>query len=802
MGCPNPCIPHDQSTDRHRSNPVGIYRKIVERPTDWADKRIIIHFGGVSSAFYLWVNGQQVGYSQDSRLPAEFDLTEVLVEGPNVITVEVYRWSDGSYLEDQDHWRLSGIHREVYLLAHPKTHLEDFFVKTELDSSYQDATLYIEPHFYARQLEDLADKVLSCQLYDAQQQAVWDRPATLALSAYPTFYERHRYQLPYGERIVAELAVPVVNPQKWSAEHPNLYTLVLTLADQNGSVLESTRTSIGFRKIEWGDFGLKINGQEVLLFGVNRHDHDPRTGKTVARADMEKEVQLMKQFNINAVRTAHYPNDPAFYDLCDRYGIYVLDEANIETHKIAASMSRRSDWATAMLERGMNMVERDKNHPSIIGWSLGNETGSGPNHAAMAAWIKTYDPSRFLHNEGAYNWINNRSIDLEYPDVRSRMYFSLAQMEELIDRPDPRPIMYNEYAHSMGNSTGHLYKFAQLFRDHPRVMGGFIWDWMDQGLYQYTPEGEAYFTYGGDFGEELHDGNFCLNGLVFPDRTPQPALWECKKVFQPVDFQWKDGTVVVHNRHQFTNLSDFELHWELWKDGQLVQQQAHPTLSLAPGAHQSITPPFSIDQTKAEYILGLSLRSKAATNWAPKGFEIAWAQFELQAKNQQIEQSQQAITVVEQDEQLKISGANFTASIDRKNGHLLTYQINGQDWLKGSWTTNYWRAPTDNDYAAKLPKQMQAWKDAPQAAKIIDFNYEKAEHKVTVRLVRSLLDERAQETIQYEIDGAGQIYFQLTLDAQQDLPNLPRVGVQWRVPRTFDQLNYVVKGPHESYQDR
>ena len=797
-----PHIPNGTSQDKHRSNPVGVYHRTVDIPREWGDKRIVIHFGGVSSAFYLYVNGNEVGYSQDSRLPAEFDISSFVQAGENTVVAKVFRWSDGSYLEDQDHWRLSGLHREVYLVAHPLVHLEDFFVKTEFDENYQDVTLTIEPQFYAQTVEQLADKSLSCQLYDLDGKAILESEPTLDLKVYADFYRRGVYQDPYGQRIIGQIQARVPDPLKWSAEQPHLYRIVLSFNDSNDQVIESTSAMIGFRKIEWGDFGLRINGKEEILYGVNRHDHDPHTGKTVSVENMEKEIKLMKQFNINAVRTSHYPNDPRFYDLCDVYGLYVLDEANIETHKLAGSLSRRSDWGGAMLARGMNLVERDKNHPSIIGWSLGNETGSGPNHAAMAAWIKNYDPGRFLHNEGAYTWQEGHPTDEKYPDVRSRMYFKIEQMESMIADEDNRPIMYNEYAHSMGNSTGHLYKFADLFKNNAQVIGGFIWDWMDQGLYQQSDQGLSYFTYGGDFGEEFHDGNFCLNGLVFPDRTPQPALWECKKVFQPVDFIITNDAITVVNNYQFTNLNEYSLQLELLQDGRSIDRKIDHEFDLPPGERTVISNPFRLDEIAGEIIITVSLTLKTDRLWAMAGHEIAWEQYLMKGiGDPEIEFSGRP-RMTDNLDGILIKGTGFEVTLDKETGFLKAYRRQGKIVIEEPIQTNYWRAPTDNDLASGLTAKMQPWKQAAQSGKVETIDVRNADKRMDITVNRTLLAGKASESITYQIDRRGKIRIICELTVDESLPVLPRVGWQLSIPKSYDQIQYYGKGPHETYQDR
>jgi beta-galactosidase len=800
-----PFLPQQQDGNQHQRNPVGTYRRVFEVPEDWADKRTILHFGGVSSAFHLYVNGQWVGYSQDSRLPAEFDITDYLVDGENQLAVQVYRWSDGSYIENQDHWRLSGIHREVYLLAREADRLEDFFVKTELDEAYEDAVLLVEPVFRYRNPERIQNWRIEAQLYDAEGERVSGGRATFRLQNLADFYQRGVYHQANGPIPRMAMEMTIESPEKWSAETPYLYTLLLEVKDGNGSTLEATSTKVGFRQIEWGAAGLKVNGQEVLLFGVNRHDHHPETGKTVSRASMEQDVRLMKQFNINAVRTSHYPNDPYFYDLCDRYGLYVMDEANIETHKLGGSISVRSDYAAAMLQRGTDMVERDKNHPSIISWSLGNEAGTGPNHEAMAAWIKAYDPSRFLHNEGA--WVreaDGRTYDKPYVDVRSRMYFSLEEMEGLLRMPgEERPIMYCEYAHSMGNSTGHLYKFADAFRKYPGFIGGFIWDWVDQGLLETTEDGQAYYTYGGDYGEKFHDGNFCLNGLVFPDRSPQPALWECKKVFQPVDINYEKGQLYLHNRHSFLTLEPFELVLEVLEYGQSVQREVKTLPATLPGEIASIAlPDFKMDGD-GEYILSASLRLKAASIWAEAGHEIAWEQVVLRpAKSIAERPNVAAPSLSEQEGQLVINTPTGFVSINTETGLIEQLLHNRTNLLHAPAQPNFWRAPTDNDHAAGLTEELGVWEEAWFTARLTGLTHQEQGSAQVVDVSWSLLDGQAQFTLSYTIQADGAIGVAAALLASADLPPVPKVGIEWQLPSQYDQVAYYGKGPHESYQDR
>ena len=457
-----PGVPHDD-------NPVGSYRTAFALPAEWAGRSIRLVFDGVESAFYVWVNGQEVGYSQDSRLPAEFDVTPYVHSGENTLAVRVYRWSDGSYLEDQDHWRLSGIHRDVYLLAVPRVYVRDLGARTVFDDAYRDATLALRVRVENVGDHSVAGYLLQAHLLDAAgAEAVPPIAARLAVAA--------------GQESVVELAAAVPAPHKWSAETPYLYDLMVTLADEDGHTVEVVRNRIGFRQVEIKDAQLCVNGRPIRVGGVNRHDHDPDTGKVVTLASMRQDIEVMKRHNVNAVRTCHYPNDTRFLDLCDEYGLYVFDEANLESHGVWDRLTKDPEWEHAFLERAMRMVERDKNHASVIVWSLGNESGYGPNHAAMSAWIRANDPTRPVHYHPAE--------DAPSVDILAPMYPSVARIIEMAQVPgETRPVIMCEYAHSMGNSTGNLKEYWQAVDTYPRLQGGFIWDWVDQGLRQRTAEG-------------------------------------------------------------------------------------------------------------------------------------------------------------------------------------------------------------------------------------------------------------------------------------------------------------------------
>ena len=587
-----------------RDNPVGSFVRSFTIPEDWNDKKIVLHFGGVSSAMFVYVNEQKVGYSQDSRLPAEFDITEFVKPGENKVAVQVFRWCDGSYLEDQDHWRMSGIHREVMVMAQPKVAIEDFFVRTRLDANYQDALLQIRPTLTRGAGVDSKGWTLEAELYCPQNNKVLTEPITKDVNA--IIYEAY----PQRDNVYfGLLEEKITSPELWSAEKPTLYTVVLSLKDADGNVVEARSAKIGFREIETKNGQLYVNGKSIKLYGVNRHDHDHKRGKSVTCEDMENDVLLMKRFNFNAVRTSHYPNDPYFYDMCDKYGIYVLDEANIETHGLMGYLTNQSEWHMAFQDRVVRMVERDKNHPSIIGWSLGNESGSGPNHAGAAGWVKEFDPTRFIHYEGAqgqpehpdYTAYGSEEFrkkgrtanptDPLWVDVISRMYANLEDLEALAKSPYiSRPIMECEYAHAMGNSLGNFQEYWDLMHSYPNLIGGFIWDWIDQGVLTTDENGKEFFAYGGDFGDQPNDNNFCMNGVIASDRTPKPQTWEAKYVMQPVQItavDLKNGLVRMLSRFNFENLNAYKVSWTLNEDATEIQSGVLEGLSLNPGSQQS-----------------------------------------------------------------------------------------------------------------------------------------------------------------------------------------------------------------------
>jgi beta-galactosidase len=703
-------------------NPTGSYRRTFALPEKWTGRQIFLLFEGVDSAFHLWVNGEMVGYSQDSRLPAEFNVTPYVRPGENTLAVRVYRWSDGSYLEDQDYWRLSGIYRDVYLWAAPPVHVRDFWVRTDLDEAYRDATLKIRAKVRNYGQQEATDHVVEAMLYDADGKPVFAEPMS------------GRVDLGAGDETL-NLERAVTDPEKWSDEYPYLYTLLISLKDRADNILEVESCKVGFRQIEIKDGQVHVNGVPVLFKGVNRHEHDPDTGHTITVESMIQDIRLMKQFNINAVRTCHYPDDPRWYDLCDRYGIYLIDEANIESHGVWDRLTKDPVWQTAFMERGIRMVERDKNHPSVIIWSLGNESGYGPNHQALADWIHEHDPTRPVFYESAtMGRIYKGPETAPEIDIVSTMYPRLDKLVEMAQTPgETRPFILAEYAHAMGNSPGNLQEYWDIIEAYPRLQGGFIWDWVDQGIRQVAdkehPAGEAgklpgeeWYAYGGDFDDEPNDGSFCINGLVFPDRTIQPAMWEVKKMYQPVGIEPVDlptGKVEIVNKYAFSDLDGLDIAWQLFADDRVLQMGQLPKLNTSVGGREVVTIPIVKPELEpgVEYWLTLSFRLAEDTPWADKGHEVAWEQLKVPFDVPQVPvlsvSEMPTLTLTESEAQAVVEGAEFRLAFDKSEGTIVSFRYQGHELVERGPRLNFWRAPTENDLsAAGTEKAAMQWRDA------------------------------------------------------------------------------------------
>jgi beta-galactosidase len=786
-----PRVPHD-------FNPVGSYRRTFEIADSWEGRKVILHFAGVSSAFYLWINGHEVGYSEGSRTPAEFDITPYLKPGKNVLAAEVYRYSDGSYLECQDFWRISGIFRDVFLYSWGDVYFRDFQVHTDLDDEYRDAELGID--VWVRNRGDSSRRFsIAGQLYDAAGRMVVD---DLNVEA----------ETGADAEIKVRLDRTVSNPPKWTAETPNLFCLVLRLLDERGSVVESVSSNVGFREVEISDGQLRVNGVAILLKGTNRHEHDPDTAHVMSTEGMIRDIRIMKQHNLNAVRTSHYPNVPEWYDLCDRYGLYVIDEANIESHGIGydpdKTLGNNPEWRDAHLDRTVSMVERDKNHPSIIIWSLGNEAGDGVNFTATSEWIRERDSSRPVHYERAELGPNT--------DIFCPMYARIPEIVGYANGDDDRPLILCEYSHAMGNSNGNLKDYWDAIESHEKLQGGFIWDWVDQGLRKPVPNrpGEFYFGYGGDFEPEgvYHDDNFLMNGLVSPDREPHPGLLEVKKVYQYIDVDPVDlslGKVKITNKYGFLSLDGLDAVWFLKADGEVLLSDRLQALDLEPRQSQIVQIPLlPIESTPGvEYWLELSFRLADDEIWAEAGHEVAWEQFKLDlgAPEHTLEVTEAPPLEVEEAENLvTIHGERFDVVFDTASGTLSSFSMEGLELIRTGPKPNFWRAPTDNDRGNHMPERCEMWKKASgnwvvDSAKVTMLG----PAEVELRFNGSFPDLEATNEVAYTVFGTGEIRIAVAFSpGEAELPELPRFGMQMVVQEGFETLTWYGRGPQESYWDR
>ena len=790
-----PRAPHDY-------NPVGSYRTDFTVGDNWQERQTFIHFDGVESAFYLWINGQMVGYSQDSRTPAEFNITKYLKSGKNTLAAEVYRWCDGSYLEDQDFWRLSGIFRDVYLFSTPNIHLRDFKVDTLLDENYQNAVLKVSAKIKNYTDKSCGPHILRADLYNDKELLQGFADGTGEIK-------------PSSENLL-EIQTQVENPRKWSAEEPYLYKLLLTLQDDAEKEIEYIVCNIGFRRVEIKNGQLLLNGQPILFKGVNRHEHHPVSGHYVSGESMLQDIKLMKQFNLNAVRTSHYPNTPQWYDLCDQYGIYLVDEANIESHGIGydldKTLANKPEWQQAHLDRTIGMVERDKNHPSVIIWSLGNEAGDGINFEAASAWVHQYDPTRPVQYEKAER--------KAHTDIVCPMYAGVDHIIDYAHSNPNRPLILCEYSHAMGNSNGNLYKYWEAFYKYPALQGGFIWDWVDQGLLKKAPDGSEFFAYGGDFGEKDTDGNFCCNGLVSPDRTAHPGLYEYKKLIQPVTVRAVDlpaGKIEIENRYFFTNLNILQPSWQLLTDDKILQEEKLPALDLAPGQKKTITLPLKPEQiiAGAEYWLNLSFKLANDTPWAPKGHEVAWEQFKIPfdvAVPAHLELADlPELKLEDLSEQAAITGPEFTLIFSKVQGNITSLKYKNTELLKEGPVLNPWRAPTDNDNGGGTSSFGYRWRQV-QLDKLIrkvdSVNVEQLQPqliKLSTQSRHVTPDDKVvfTDTMTCFVYGGGDIIIDHQVEPDKNLPPLARIGMKLQLPGSpKDTISWYGPGPHESYSDR
>lgn len=779
-------------------NPVGSYVRNFSLPKDWHGKEIIIHFGAVNSAMYLWVNGEKVGYSQGSKTPAEFNITNYLKEGENQLAVEVYRWCDGSYLEDQDMWRLSGIERDVFIYALPKVHVWDYHIKSNLTHNYQDGEFE-----------------LSVQLNGAQKSFSGSLEIELIDSETNTVYTNSIGLKNIEANAEISFSEIIQSPKKWSAEIPNLYKLIVTLKNKKGSIQQVLMHDVGFRTSEIKDGLFCINGKPVYLKGVNRHEHDDVEGHVVSVEDMITDIKLMKQFNINAVRTSHYPTDPRFYELCNKYGLYVVDEANIESHEMGSlwndgysldkTLGNNPIWGKAHLDRTQRMVERDKNHPSIVIWSLGNEAGSGVNFQANAKWIKEKDNTRPVQYEQA--WIE------DYTDIVCPMYPKIETMLEFVKMNDGRPYIMCEYAHAMGNSTGNFQDYWDVIESERSLQGGFIWDWVDQGLRQTTPDGRTYWAYGGDFGPEHvpTDEDFCANGLVFSDKTPKPGLFEVKKVYQYFEFNKVDlstGKFTLKNKYDFLSSEEFKFYYEIVSNNiKLYAGELSFNAPILPGNEVHFEIPVSeIDMEEGEeYFINFFVKTKKQTLALNANHEVAKEQFIYKSTvsgKENLESSKGELKLIENDKLYFITGENFRVAISKETGFISEYNYNSIELFKEPLRPNFWRVPTNNDRGNGLQNRCAIWAYPDQGQCKVTIE------KSTIKSIEILSQFRYPELdanyqLTYFINSEGLIKVSAAFETSaNDLPEMPRFGMRVTLPAEFNQFSWFGRGPHENYMDR
>jgi beta-galactosidase len=778
-------------------NPVGSYRRTFTIPESWKNQEIFVHFGAVKSAMYLWINGQKVGYSQGSKTPAEFNITSFLQKGENTMAVEVYRWSDGSFLECQDFWRISGIERDVYLFSTPKIQIRDFFVQTFLDSNYNNAELNVNIDIKNYLVNSKIKKhYLNILLIDHYDNTIIKNLLEININK------------KNSEKFVFENQVN--SPKKWSAEKPNLYSLVISLQNDKKEVIEAVSCKVGFRKSEIKNGQLLVNGKAVLLKGVNRHEHDEYSGHVISNESMLKDIELMKRFNINAVRTCHYPDDPYWYELCDKYGIYLIDEANIESHgmgyKPERTLGNNPEWKEAHLDRIIRMVERDKNHPSIIIWSMGNEAGDGVNFVASSEWIHSRDSGRSVHYE--------RAGKKSHVDIVSPMYAGLSYLKKYANEKQDRPLILCEYAHSMGNSTGNLQDYWDVIEQYDQLQGGFIWDWVDQGLVKSDESGEKYWAYGGDFGDDdvPSDGNFCINGLVNPDRSIHPAMWEVKKVYQNIKIlpiKLNMGDFKIMNKFFFTNLNEFIINWEIKSLGKVIEKGKIENLNVKPGNDTIIKISlFAIKKklSKESYI-NFSISTKEKSDLIPENHTIAVEQFRLPIRtNVEITDASDIpdLKLKEISNEVILTGKNFKIKFNKEKGFLSSLILEDEEFLIKGLEPNFWRAPNDNDFGNGMEKRCAVWKWAADELKLEKF--EISEHKNNRIMITSsflLKKSNSKLTLIYTVLGSGDIIVNYNfLSKNRSLPEIPRIGMKVQLNAGFEQLKWYGKGPHENYCDR
>ena len=789
-------------------NPIGLYHRKFKISKEWNDKEVFIHFGAVNSAFYIWINGVKVGYSEGSKTPAEFNISKYINSGTNTIMLQVIRWSDGTYLEDQDFWRLSGIERDVFLYAQPKVALRDFFVKTNLsdDLKTSDFNIDINVRNYNPFKSNFA---VQSKLYDSNNKLIK--------------IIKNNIEIESLSSKKVNLNDKIIDPLLWSAEQPNLYYLITSLI-QNGKETHSVGQQVGFRKIELKTGQVLVNNQPILFKGVNRHEHDEFSGHIVSKESMLKDIEIMKQNNINAVRTSHYPNDPYWYELCNKYGIYVIDEANVESHgfgyKKEDTPAFKPEFDAMHMDRWVRMVERDKNHPSIIMWSLGNEAGDGPIFVEGYDWIKAYDKSRLTIYERTSEHFKQRKMGINlkpHTDVLGWMYARMNDLEkEYLGKFRNRPFIWLEYSHAMGNSNGNIADLWKMIHNERQMQGGFIWDFVDQGLAEYNDEGKKYWNYGGDYSPSNYhnDTNFCMNGLVNSDRTFHPAMEEIKKVYQDSRFTLANSSgtfsLKIENQYFFTNLNEFDFQYELLRDGKVINN-GNFNIDLNPQSSKIVEIPIrsffkEINQENNDFHLNVYGYLRNGKNLIPSGHMIFKEQMEIKESisSYSLSNSNKMLKVESSDNLLKVYNDDINVVFDNSNGDLISYVVNDKEFIDKAPYLNFWRAPIDNDYGNNLPLRSKEWKVASNKRVLRNINHELLDKNIKVTVNYSLANLKSYYTTTFLINPEGELRISNDFNYNGNLKDaeMPRFGMNFQIPKSYNNVSWYGRGPHENYVDR
>ena len=763
-------------------NPVGSYVKYFVLEKNLQDKPVFVSFQGVETAFYVWLNGVFIGYSEDSFTPAEFELTPYLQDGENKLAVEVYKRSSASWLEDQDFWRFSGIFRDVYLYAVPKTHIEDLSVKSTLDNSYKNGKLYLK-----LKISGHTDCAVKAVLLNAEEKIVFEKNIK-------------------GNSI-CEISGEVENVHAWSAEDPYLYQLYLYVEDQKGNLIEAVPELVGFRTFEMIDKVMHINGKRIVFKGVNRHEFNVRRGRSIKKEDMLWDIEFMKQHNINAVRTSHYPNESLWYRLCDIYGIYLIDETNLESHGSWQKMGEcepswnvpgsRPEWKEAVLDRAKSMFERDKNHPSILIWSCGNESYAGTCIEAMSDYFHEKDDTRLVHYEGVF-W--NREFD-HISDMESRMYAKPAEIEAFLSNDPKKPYISCEYMHAMGNSCGGMKLYTDLESKYELYQGGFIWDYIDQSMLRKNEQGEEVFAYGGDYDDRATDYEFCTNGIVYADRKISPKAQEVKQLYANVKLTPDENGVLIKNENLFISTEAYTLVYRMILDGYPVFESMRNVVVQAQEEQYVKLDYPNIDEP-GEYTYEVAMELTEDTIWADAGHEICFGQF-VKKVTEEEEQTTKKMQVIYGDVNIGVKGEGFLAMFSKSEGGLASLQYDGTEYITRAPKTSYWRACTDNDRGAKQGFDRSMWLTAGLYQKVIDVKVEELEEQVRITFEYELPTiPKAYSTISYVMSGDGVVHVHLLYKGTEGLPEIPAFGMDFKLKERYHNFEYYGYGPEENYVDR